>query len=96
MTVHVANNNTPHAPDFRKDLQRRMQDAELAGRSFIDIRAKDVHEGMWAYPAGGHHSMRGCCNAMRSMMRTGDEIVEEPRKGNGANFVVRYQLPRQP
>lgn len=100
MTVHVANNNdnnkTPHAPDFRKDLLRRMQDAENDGRSFIDIRAKDVHKGLWSYPARGQHNMPGCCSAMRSMMRPGDEVIEEPPSGKGANFVVRYMLPREP
>lgn len=85
----------PTSEDFREEIDRRLKDAEQIGRSSIDIHAGDVHRRLGGYPARNHR-MPVCCEVMRSLMKLGDEIVEEPPSGQGANFVVRYKLPREP
>lgn len=59
----------------------------------ISIHAGDLHREVGGYP-GYNTRLPCCCGAMRSLMQPGDKITQSPPKGNGANFVVVYHLPR--
>ena len=80
----------PTTADFRNALRLRLQGAGLKGQKLVEIRAGNLHG---AFP-GPQNRMPSCCNAMRSEMVAGDAIVRQPPSGNGANLVIRYQLPR--
>ena len=36
-----------------------------------------------------------CCSVMKSEMTGDDEILDEPKGGEGASLLIRYKLPRQ-
>ncbi len=77
---------------FYKSLVEELRDATEKGFPYIDIRAGDLHRKVGGYP--GNHRMPVCCSVMRSSMNDGDEIREQPPKGDGANLVIRYKIPR--
>lgn len=74
-------------------LRNLLISVQAEGKQFVDVRAGDLHRIVGGYP-GPNHRMPMCCEAMRRAMRPGDLIVEQPPKGKGASFVVRYRLPR--
>ncbi len=78
---------------FERALQSLLHGAEQNRLPFIDVRSGDLHGRVGQYP-GPNHRMPICCNAMRKFMRSKDEILEGPPRGNGANLVIRYYLPR--
>ena len=78
----------PNAEDFQKEL-----DKIFTQLPFIDIRSGDLHKKVGDYP-GTNHRMRVCCEVMRKNMKQGDIILKQPPKGNGANLIIRYKLPR--
>jgi 5-methylcytosine-specific restriction protein A len=57
--------------------------------TYLDINSGVIHRDIGDYP-GKNHRMPSCCLAMRALMIEGDIIVEEPEKGFGANFTIRY------
>jgi 5-methylcytosine-specific restriction protein A len=79
----------PRTEDFRREVLRRLQEAERGGAAFIKIRSGDIHRDL-----GGKNSNAMVCNAMRSLMTTADVLVEQPPSGQGGTFVVQYVLPR--
>lgn len=79
--------------DFQRELRECLNRAESSGKTEITIRAGDFHKTMGDYP-GHRHRMPVCCSAMYQAMEIGDEIVEAPEKGRGANLYIRYRLPR--
>ena len=83
----------PNANDFRDAIQDRFTNATGLGMAEITIRAGDVHQAVGGYPAA-NHAMPTCCNVMRQFMTEGDEVLEAPPRGRGANLVIRYILPR--
>lgn len=56
---------------------------------YLDIVSGDIHRELGGYP-GRNHSMPSCCNAMRDIMKSNDEVLETPNKGNGATLKIRY------
>lgn len=84
---------TGHANAFRATLIELLRNAQHAGLTSLQVRSGDLHRAVGDYP-GPNHRMPVCCSAMRGVMTAGDRIVQQPPKGNGANFVVEYLLPR--
>lgn len=74
---------------FRTALIQVFSEAEKKGLPFIDVRSGDLHSRV-----GATARMPSCCNAMRSLCDSSDVIVTAPPKGNGANLIIRYQIPR--
>ena len=92
--TNISKNTILNSNDFMSELLLELGDAENEGKPHIDVRSGDLHKVVGNYP-GPHHRMPVCCNVMRQMMVEGDEILEQPPKGNGANLVIRYHLPRE-
>ena len=83
----------PDRDDFQTQLARVFEVASELGLSFIDLKAGDLHRMVGGYP-GQDHRMPICCNVMYDSVRDKDRILEKPRKGKGANLIIRFQLPR--
>ena len=85
----------PTAEDFRLELHRVMLEAMRAGSEYADVNAGELHRRVGDYP-GRNHRMPVCCSVMRAALAldAGDKILEEPPSGQGANFTIRYVLPR--
>lgn len=79
--------------DFRLAVNRKLNESEKSGADYIDIRSGDLHRELRDYP-GPNHRMPVCCDAMYSIMSIDDVILQAPKKGRGANLVIRYTLPR--
>lgn len=86
--------DAPKSDDFKNELRSELESAENKVKTYLDVKSGDLHRKVGGYP-GPHHRMPVCCNVMRQMMNEGDEILEQPPKGNGANLVIRYHLPRK-
>ena len=79
--------------EFMVALDEAFDRSEENGASFTDIRAGNLHKEVGGYD-DSNHRMPACCGAMRNIMQNGDVILKQPEKGNGANLVIRYQVPR--
>ncbi len=85
----------PNKQNFEDALTATLVAATQKGHTHIDVKAGSLHRRVGGYPTqDGDHRMPLCCEVMRRRMRQGDEIVQEPPKGQGATFTVRYRLPR--
>ena len=84
----------PSAHDFQRELTMIFKEAEQEGRQYVDVRSGDLHRKVGDYP-GYSHRMSLCCEVMKKAMRPGDQILQQPPSGLGANLVVRYMLPRE-
>lgn len=89
----VTTSASPSSDIFRTALQRRLRQAELEGKSFVDVKSGALHREVGDYP-GPSHRMPTCCDVMRQGMKASDQILSEPLKGRGASLIVRYGLPR--
>jgi len=69
----------PTAEDFRVTLRARMQGAEHASKTTVEINSGQLHREVGGYP-GQNHRMPMCCAVMRSEMSAGDAILHEPPK----------------
>ena len=74
---------------FRMALIQIFNEAQTKKLPFIEIRSGDLHTSL-----GASARMPSCCHAMRGLCDSEDVIVRTPPKGNGANLVIRYHLPR--
>lgn len=86
-------NRMPTTEDFQNELNRIFQEKQRKGERYAVIKAGDLHRRVGGYPSRNHR-MPICCNVMKRNMREGDEIMEEPPSGYGANLTIRYRLPR--
>lgn len=84
----------PSMEDFRRELKSQIDRAQKAGRSHVEINSGELHRKIGGYP-GTDHRMPMCCKAMREIKASGDVVVLEPEKGEGASLTVRYLLPRR-
>ncbi|MNB92892.1 hypothetical protein D3C75_400050 [compost metagenome] len=81
----------PSTEDFKREINRRIEEAREIGAGHVDIVSRSVHKKLGGYPAfNGRHRMHSCCNAMRALMKSGDVQIEGPEKGNGATLKIRY------
>ena len=83
----------PKSNEFREALLAIFAEAITGGDSFLELKANDLHRRVGGYP-GPQSRMPVCCGVMRKEMQAGDTIIEEPPSGQGANFTIRYSLPR--
>ena len=83
----------PTADDFQTSLRELLRSSASAGLPSLHVRAGDLHRSVGGYP-GPNHRMPVCCRVMRAEMLDGDHIVQEPPKGDGANLVIQFRLPR--
>ena len=83
----------PDSQDFQRELKNIFAAGQRQGKTYIDIRSGDLHKAVGSYP-GNNHRMPICCSVMRSYMVAGDQILEQPPKGNGASLIIWYKLPR--
>ena len=80
--------------DCEAELARMFDEAMNSGRGTLIVKAGDLHRRVGGYP-GNNHRMPVCCGVMRSeMVDDFDEVLYEPRKGNGASLRIEYRLPR--
>ncbi len=79
----------PDKKDFIQALSNKLNHAQLEGKSFIDIRAGDLHK-----EVDGSNRMPTCCSAMEELKQEEDEYLYRPPMGRGANLRIRYHLPR--
>lgn len=85
----------PTAEEFREQLFEVFVSAERKGLASVVVKAGDLHRAIGGYPNRNTQRMPVCCNVMRGAMHSGDVIVSEPPKGQGATLMIRYELPRQ-
>lgn len=78
---------------FRGALAREFDQATVAGRDSLQIRAGDLHGSVGGYPDRDNR-MPLCCRAMKAAMGPGDKIVESPPSGQGASLTIEYRFPR--
>lgn len=78
---------------FTQELQSVLAEARNRGDQSVDVRSGDLHRRTGGYPQR-RHRLPTCCRVMYEFMRPQDEIIKRPPKGNGANLVIRYHLPR--
>lgn len=81
------------ADAFRNALTEILIQSQEQGLSNIEVRSGNLHKELGGYP-GPNARMPVCCSVMRSIMDSEDTIITSPLKGNGANLVIRYHLPR--
>jgi len=81
----------PTKKDFIHAIEQLKIESRLAGDHYVDVQSADLHKKLGHYP-GPNHRMATCCDAMYDVMDAskGDEIIESPRKGKGANLKIRY------
>jgi len=82
---------TPSVQDFQRELDSIFLSAQENAQPHIDIRAGGLHRQVGGYPKHSHR-MRNCYSVMRQYMKPGDEILNEPRRGQGASLTIRYFL----
>lgn len=90
----VQEQHAPNSGEFSEALRLKLQEAAESGLSYIDINSGKLHRAVGGYPKPTPR-MPICCAVMRKEMRSGDSILAQPPKGNGANLTIRYQLPRK-
>ncbi|MFQ5910144.1 MAG: HNH endonuclease [Thermoplasmata archaeon] len=83
----------PTTEDFQDALDQILTSAQKEGRTYVDVKSGDLHRMVGGYPAQNHR-MPLCCLVMRKNMRPGDQVLQEPPRGQGATLVIRYRLPR--
>jgi hypothetical protein len=81
----------PKVADYERELATLFTTAQAEGKTILEVRSGDLHHRVAPH---GPNRMPACCSAMRKMMRSNDEIVRQPPKGNGTTLVIAYQLPR--
>lgn len=86
-------NKNSNLEDFKRKLKSIFQFAKKNAQPYIDINSGNLHRQVGGYPKHSHR-MRSCCSVMRQYMKPGDEILDEPRRGQGASLTIRYFLPR--
>ena len=83
--------DSPTSDNFRRELIALKKKARSEGLNCLEISAGELHRIVGGYP-GHDHRMPVCCMVMRQEMRGGDEVLDEPPKGNGASLTIAYRL----
>lgn len=76
---------------FMEEIKRQQDIAKKAGKKFVNLTSRDIHQEVGGYPAR-NHKMPSCCEAMYALMKTGDEVVAAPPSGKGAYLTIKYNL----
>ncbi|MGE4572669.1 MAG: hypothetical protein AB7E09_08030 [Candidatus Izemoplasmatales bacterium] len=72
--------------DFKGLISEKIK--SMKGK-YVELISGEIHREIGGYP-GANHRMPTCCNAMRELMNSDDEILHSPKKGNGATLKIRY------
>lgn len=81
----------PTHVDFQKELENILMKARQDGKEYVEVTSKEVHSNVGGYPSSNHR-MATCCHVMTVMMKSLDEIIEQPPKGKGSTLKIRYFL----
>jgi hypothetical protein len=81
----------PTKQEFEEALKQILRNAREERIPYIDLWSKELHSLVGGYP-GPKHNMPSCCTVMRENMNSNDKVLEQPKKGNGANLLIRYYL----
>jgi hypothetical protein len=81
----------PTTDDFRETLEEIFSIARTLKLSGIVVRAGYLHSLVGGY-SNSNHRMPICCNAMRQLMKSGDEVIYEPPSGQGASLEILYKF----
>jgi len=81
----------PTSSDFNAELNNILASAQNNNLPYVDVRAGDLHQQVGGYP-GADHRMPVCCDVMKKRVRSGDQILHKPPKGQGASLIIRYLL----
>ena len=76
---------------FPSNPSRRMQGAEHASKTTVEINSGQLHREVGGYP-GQNHRMPMCCAVMRSEMSAGDAIPQESPKKQGSSLAATALL----
>ena len=76
---------------FREEIRKILKTETDKGSKYVDITSGDLHRKVGGYP-GKNHSMPTCCDVMKSLMKSKDEVLQSPPKGKGATLTIRYYL----
>lgn len=83
----------PTNEDFQKELENIFGYAATKQLISITVNSGNLHRIVGQYP-GPDHRMPVCCNVMEKNMKSEDEIISSPPKGQGASLEIRYKFPR--
>lgn len=83
----------PRTADFKRALEALFVKETERGVDHVIVRSGDLHRRLGGYP-GQDHAMPTCCNVLYAAMGQGDKVLRSPPKGQGANVVISYRLPR--
>jgi len=81
----------PSKDDFRATLEKIFEVARDMRLTGVVVKSGNLHRFVGGYP-GANHRMPMCCDAMRQMMREGDQILSEPPSGKGASLEILFRL----
>ena len=86
----------PNTKDFELKLSELLTDAQRQKWKFIDVSSGNLHQLIGGYPSSKdeNHAMPSCCNVMRKMQNSNDEILCESVSGQSTKLIIRYMLPR--
>lgn len=83
-----------NADEFRSELYSRFAAAEAAGRRYVEVVARDLHDAVQRINPTSTARFPNCCSVMRQEQRVGMDSVISPKASDGPNFAIRYRLPR--
>ena len=83
----------PTASDFQTELNNIFLSAQNKGLFYIDVKSDDLHKQVGGY-SKHNHRMPVCCEVMKRNIKKGDQILQQPQKGQGASLIIRYTLPK--
>ncbi len=69
-------------------------DAQSRKESSVVVVSGDLRLLVGNHPGRGGHRMPICRDVMKQLMKEGDKILHEPKKGKGATLKIQYFLPR--
>ena len=81
----------PNTNDFKEMLEKIFKIAKDLKLTGVVIKSGNLHQVVGGYP-NPNHRMSMCVNAMRQMMKEGDEILCQPPCGKGASVEILYRL----
>lgn len=76
--------------DIREYIAEKLEKKRKKGEAYLTVCARDVHK---ALPL--KNAMPMVCNAMYSLMKDGDEILEKSPSGYSSTLTIRYALEKR-
>ncbi|GAB5467931.1 MAG: hypothetical protein Kilf2KO_09610 [Rhodospirillales bacterium] len=70
----------PTSEDFQTELVTRIDRARRQGCPHVEVNSGELHRIVGSYP-GHSHRMTVYCEVMKSMMKSEDSVIFEPKEG---------------